>query len=90
MRLLVGSEHLWVLNRVLQPLITLPVLSVTSVLAEQIASGWIVRINCVGGVTQIAYSGLFARHLAQLAQNAIQSVLQPSLIAVPRSRAARA
>jgi hypothetical protein len=89
-QLFVGSEHVWVLGRDFQSLLTVAVREITSVRAEEYAGGWIVRIHFADRAAEFSYSGVFAEHFAQVTQNSVQSVLRTSLPVLPQGRAASA
>ena len=91
-QLFVGSDTIWAMNTHLHALLTIPTAQIVSVLAEETRSGWILRLRWTDHAAEFSYSGIFAEHLARVAEASIRgvmpgnlSVLQPS-----RTRAARA
>jgi hypothetical protein len=89
-RLFVGAEHIWALNSHLHPLLRIPVSGITSVLAEEAASGWVVHVRWADRMAEFSYTGIFAEHLARVAESTIRSVMPSSLPILPRRRAASA
>jgi hypothetical protein len=89
-QLFVGAERIWALNSHLHPLLTLPVADISSVRAEQTAGGWIVRVRWMDRAADFSYTGIFAEHLARVAESTIRSVRPSALPNLPRRRAAGA
>jgi hypothetical protein len=89
-QLFVGVERVWALNSHLHPLLTLPVADITSVRAEANSNGWVVRIRWMDRIAEFSYTGIFAEHLARVAESTIRSVMPSALPILPRSRAAGA
>jgi hypothetical protein len=89
-QLFVGSANIWALNSHLHPLLAFPTSGISSVHAVETPSGWIVRVRWMDRVAEFSYTGIFAEHLARVAESTIQRVMHSSLPVLPRSRAARA
>ena len=89
-RLFVGAENIWALNSHLHPLLRIPVAGITSALAEETSSGWVVRVRWADRMAEFSYNGIFAEHLARVAETTIRGVMPSSLPILPRSRAASA
>jgi hypothetical protein len=89
-QLFVGLENLWALNTDLQPLLVICVLELISARAEEFSSGWVLRLRWADRTAIFAYSGVFAEHLARVAESTVQSVMHPSLPVLPQRRAASA
>jgi hypothetical protein len=89
-QLFVGSEHIWALPSDFQPLLVIAVVELLSARAEEAGSGWILRLRWADHSAIFQYSGVFAEHLARVAENTIQSVMRPSLPVLPQRRAASA
>ncbi len=89
-QLFVGSEHLWALQSDFHPLLVISVPELISARAEENRSGWILRLRWADRSATFEYSGVFAEHLARVAENTIQSVMRPSLPVLPQRRAANA
>jgi hypothetical protein len=89
-QIFVGAEQLWVLDPKLRPLLAIPVSEVSSVSVEQVRSRWLLRIVWSARSAEFSYRGVFAEHLARVAESTLQSVLRPALPVIPQSRAASA
>lgn len=89
-QLFVGSENLWALNGEQQPLLVISVPELISARAEEIHNGWILRTRWADRSAIFAYSGVFAEHLARVAESTVQNVMRPSLPVSHRRRAASA
>jgi hypothetical protein len=85
----VGTECIRALDKHFQPVLTVPVNELQSVLAENHDGHWILRITLSDRVVQCTYRGLFGEHLAHTAETALRSVMAPSL-PIPKRRAANA
>ncbi len=89
-QLFVGANNIWALNSHLHPLLVIPTSGISSVHAEETAYGWVVRVRCMDRIGEFFYTGIFAEHLARVAESTIRSVMPSSLPILPRSRAAGA
>lgn len=89
-RLYVGHENLWALDVHLQPLVVVPVAEIASAHAERFENQWLLQIRWHDRSADFAYRGVFAEHLARVAESTIRGVMRPSLPVVPKSRAAGA
>jgi hypothetical protein len=89
-RLFVGAENIWALNSHLHPLLRIPVTGITSALAEETSDGWVVRLRWADRMAEFSYAGIFAEHLARVAESTIRGIMPSSLPILPRSRAASA
>jgi hypothetical protein len=89
-RLFVGSENLWALQSDFCPLLVISVPELISARAEETHGGWILRVRWAERSAIFAYSGVFAEHLARVAESTVQSVMRPSLPVLPQRRAASA
>jgi hypothetical protein len=89
-QLFVGAEHVRVLDSHLQSCLEIPVGEITSVRAEESHGRWFLRINWANKTAAFLYRGVFAEHLARVAESTIQSVMRPALPVLPQSRAAGA
>jgi hypothetical protein len=90
MQLFVGSENLWALQSDFQPILVISVPELISARAEEMHNGWILRLRWADHTAILAYSGVFAEHLARVAESTVQSVMRPSLPVLPHRRAASA
>jgi hypothetical protein len=91
-QLFVGSDTIWAMNSHLHALLTIPTAQILSVLAEETASGWTLRLRWTDHSAEFSYSGIFAEHLARVAETSILGVMPGTLPVLqrPRTRAARA
>jgi hypothetical protein len=89
-QLFVGTDNIWALDSRLQPLLIIPVAEISSVSTQEVQGGWLVRVPCSNHVAEFFYRGIFAEHLARVAESTIRSVMRTPLPVLPRSRAASA
>jgi uncharacterized membrane protein len=89
-QLFVGAEHVWALDAHFQPLVVIPVADMTSARAEEFDSRWLVHIRWADHHAEFVYRGIFAEHLARVAESTLRSVMRPSLPVLPQRRAASA
>jgi hypothetical protein len=89
-QLFVGSQHISVLDRDLQPLIEIPVGEISAACAEESGESWSLRITWASHTAEFSYRGIFAGQFARAAETAIRSVMRPTLPVLPQRRAAGA
>lgn len=89
-QLFVGSEQVWVLDSRFQPFLEIPVGEITSARAEESQGRWFLRVDWANNTAAFAYRGVFAEHLALVAESTIHSVMRPALPVLPQRRAASA
>jgi hypothetical protein len=89
-QLFAGTERIWALDARLQPLLEIPASEISSVRADEIGAQWVLRIRWTDRVVEFSYRGVFAEHLARVAESTIRSVMRSPLPVLPRSRAAGA
>lgn len=89
-QLFVGSEHIWALEADFHPLLVVSVSELLSARAEEINDHWTLHLRWADRSAMFEYSGVFAEHLARVAESTIQSVMRPSLPVLPQKRAASA
>src|SRR5262249_45111849 len=90
-QLFIGSETIWVLNSHLHSLLTIPTGQLSSIAAQETSAGWVLRLRYSDRVADFTYSGIFAEHLARVAESSIRNAMPSALPLVPqRSRAASA
>jgi hypothetical protein len=89
-RLYVGQEHLWALDAHLQPLVVIPISEIAAARAENTGGQWLLQVKWDDRSAEFAYRGVFAEHLARVAESTIRGVMKPTLPVLPRSRAASA
>ncbi len=88
--LFVGAESVWVLDRRYQPLLEIPVSEITAACAEESEESWRLRMTWASHAAEFSYDGIFAEHLARVAETTIRSVMRPALPVLPQRRAAGA
>ncbi len=86
----VGLERICALDSHFQPLVVIPALEITSATTVQRKDRWIVQIRWSDNVAEFSYQGIFAEHLARVAQNTLAGMTHSPLPVPPRSRAASA
>lgn len=89
-QLFAGMDNIWALDSRLRPLLVIPAPEISSARAEEVGGRWVVRIRCLDRLAEFSYRGIFAEHLARVAESTIRSVMRPTLPVLPRSRAASA
>jgi hypothetical protein len=89
-QLFVGDENISVRDPQLQPVLEIPVNEITLARAEESHDRWLLRINWADKTAVFAYRGVFAEHLARVAETTIRSVMRPALPVLPQRRAAGA
>ena len=89
-QLFVGVESISVLDSMFQPLLVIPVAEITLARAEKSGEHWLVRVVWPDHTAEFSYSGIFAEHLARVAESTLRSVMRPSLPVIPQARAANA
>jgi hypothetical protein len=90
-QLFVGDENISVRDSQLQSVLEIPVGEITMAQAEESHNCWFLRINWAADNTAVfAYRGVFAEHLARVAETTIRSVMRPALPVLPQRRAAGA
>jgi hypothetical protein len=63
---------------------------ITSAQAEESHGRWFLRIEWASKSAAFVYRGVFAEHLARVAESTIHSVMRPALPVLPQRRAASA
>jgi len=71
--------HISVRDSQLQSFLEIPVSEITSAQAEESHHRWFLRITWENKTAVFAYRGVFAEHLARVAETTIRSVLRPAL-----------
>ena len=89
-QLYVGADFVRVLDSHLQSFLEIPVSEITSARAEESHGRWFLRIHWAHKTAAFSYRGVFAEHLARVAESTIQSVMRPALPVLPQRRAAGA
>jgi hypothetical protein len=88
----VGVESISVLDSQFQPLLVIPAAEITSACAEESGKHWLVRVVWSEHIAEFSYRGIFAEHLARVAESTVRSVMHraPALPVIPQARAAGA
>jgi hypothetical protein len=90
MRLFVGPERIWGLDARFEPLLAISINEITSVHVEESAGQWMLRMSWADQTAELIYRGVFAEHLARIAETTLRGVMRPALPALPQRRAASA
>ena len=89
-QLFVGAEHVSVCDSRLQSFLEIPVSEITSAQTKESHRRWFLRIDWGNQAAAFAYDGVFAEHLARVAETTVRSVMRPALPVLPQRRAAGA
>ena len=89
-QLFVGAEQISVLDSHFQSFLEIPVGEITSAQTEESQGRWFLRVKWGDKRAAFAYSGVFAEHLARVAESTIRGVMRPALPVLPQRRAAGA
>lgn len=89
-QLFVGPEKVWALDSRFQPLLVISASEITSATALQGKDRWILHVRWPDKSAEFSYTGIFAEHLARVAESTIAGVMHSPLPVLPRSRAASA
>jgi len=89
-QLFVGPERIWALDENMQPLLVIATAQVTSAIAAESGGDWVVRLRWAESSADFRYSGVFAEHLARVAESTLRGVIHPVLPVLPQKRAATA
>ncbi len=86
-QLFVGAERVSVLDRHFQQLLEIPVSEITAACAEESEESWCLRMTWASQSVDFSYGGIFAEHLARVAETTIRSVMRPALPVLPQRSA---
>jgi hypothetical protein len=89
-QLFVCAERIWALDAQLHPLLVIPTSQISSAIASELGDDWIVRIRWAEHTADFHYRGIFAEHLARVAESTLRGVIQQPLPILPQKRAATA
>jgi hypothetical protein len=89
-QLFVCPERIWALDSDQHPLLVVPTAQIASAIASESAGDWIVRIRWAEHTADFHYRGIFAEHLARVAESTLRSVIHTPLPVLPQKRAATA
>jgi hypothetical protein len=89
-KLFIRPENIWVLDSTFKPLLIIPIAAISSANAAESQGQWILRVRWSAYTADFGYRGVFAGHLAGIAESTIRSVMHPALPILPQKRAANA
>jgi hypothetical protein len=89
-RLFVGAEHVWVLDAHSRPLLVIPTPEISVARVEETGRHWILWVRWAEHSAEFSYHGIFAEHLARVAEATLRSVMGQRLPVLPQRRAASA
>ena len=89
-QLFVGSEQVWALDSHFQPVLIIPAAEISSADASPRKNRWVLQVRWLDNSAEFSYQGVFAEHLARVAQTTLAGVMPTPLPVFPRSRAASA
>ena len=89
-QLFICPDRIWALDSHLRPLLVIPTSQIVSAIASETAGDWIMRIRWAEHTADFNYRGIFAEHLARVAESTLRSVIHPPLPVLPQKRAATA
>ncbi|HLZ92046.1 MAG TPA: hypothetical protein VKQ28_10045 [Candidatus Acidoferrum sp.] len=89
-QLFVCADRIWALDAQQHPLLIIPTAQIVSAIASESGGDWIVRIRWAEHTTDLHYRGIFAEHLARVAESTLRGVIHPPLPVLPQKRAATA
>jgi hypothetical protein len=89
-QLFISAEQLYVLDSDLRELLAIPVAEISSLNVAESHDGWVLRVRWAEYAADFEYAGVFAEHLARVADSSIHGVMRPALPVLPQSRAASA
>ena len=89
-QLFVGPEQIWVLDSRFHPLLVIPTGQISSAIALQKKDRWILQVRWPDNSAEFSYQGIFAEHLARVAESTFAGFMHSPLPVLPRSRAASA
>lgn len=89
-QLFTGVENIWALDRHFQPLLVIPVRELTTAKAENQSGVWLLQLRWADHSAEFTYRGIFAEHLARVAETTLRGVMRPALPIIPQARAASA
>lgn len=89
-QLFVCPDRIWALDAQLHPLLVIPISQITSATAAVSGDNWILRVRWEDHSADFQYRGIFAEHLARVAESTLRGVIHPILPVLPQKRAATA
>src|ERR1700739_3959976 len=89
-QLFVSTDQVFVVDSELEPIRQIPVAQISSVNAAETRDRWILRVRWLDQTADFEYQGVFAEHLARVAESTLRSVLRSPLPVLQQHRAAGA
>ncbi|MGC1614732.1 MAG: hypothetical protein WA736_08605 [Candidatus Acidiferrum sp.] len=89
-QLFVGVDQICALDLHFQPLLVIPAAEISSVNALPRKDRWILQVRWPDNAAEFSYQGIFAEHLARVAESTLAGVMHSPLPVLPKSRAAGA
>jgi hypothetical protein len=89
-RLFVGADQIRALDHHFEPVLTIPVAEISSIAIGRTESRWVLRIGWLDHTAELSYQGVFAEHLARVAETTLRSVMRSPLPVLSQRRAAGA
>ena len=89
-QLFVCPDRIWALDSRLDPLLVIPTAEISSAIASEAAADWIVRVRWAEHTADFHYRGIFAEHLARVAESTLRRAIHTPLPVLPQKRAATA
>jgi hypothetical protein len=89
-QLFVGPEYVSVLDSNFQSHLKIPVGEITFARAEESHGRWYLHVDWANKTAAFLYRGVFAEHLARVAETTVHGVMRPALPVIPQRRAASA
>jgi hypothetical protein len=89
-QLFVGAERVFVLDAQFQPLLVFSVNEITSARVEESPGTFRLTVVWAEHAAEFCYYGIFAEHLARVAETTLRGVMRPALPVIPQVRAAGA
>ncbi|MGC1619187.1 MAG: hypothetical protein WA765_11930 [Candidatus Acidiferrum sp.] len=89
-QLFVGAQQICALDSHLEPLLVIPTAEITSAHALQSKNRWLLQVRWSQSTADFTYEGIFAEHLARVAESTLAGIRHSPLPVLPKSRAASA
>jgi hypothetical protein len=87
-QLFVCADRIWALDSHQHPRLIIPTAQIVSAVASESADDWILRVRWAEQSADFYYRGVFAEHLARVAESTLRSIIHPTLPVLPQKRAA--
>lgn len=89
-QLFVGAEQIWALDAHFHPSLVIPVEQIASANVSQRKNRWLLQVRWAENVSEFSYQGVFAEHLARVAESTLAGVMRSPLPILAKTRAAGA